>query len=141
MKRDEILERLKKSSVISIHETDTAPLYEAMLENGDILNIYIFEESMMFFMHVENLGDAGYDNPEMFVGLLSANNLGGRLFNQRVTYDPEDNDVSICHDVFFENVDNPDEVDEELKTFIENERLFASIIREKVLTPCMEKIE
>ncbi len=143
MQRDDIKEFLFKSTVIKIEDPgdEKSQGYEASLPNGDILQIYFFEECIMLFVQVEVLHDIGQEHPEVFEGLLAANNLGGRFYNERLTYDADSTAVHICHDVFFGDIDCQQDLDEELERFVNNYPVFAAFVRGAVISPILDVLE
>jgi hypothetical protein len=116
---------------------DANGLTSTRLKDGNQLNIYAAEESLMLFMRVEVLGNAGYEHPEIFRELLHSNIIGGRFGNMRIVYDDESTAVWVCHDILFETI-NGDSVISEVDSFVKNAPLLINILREDIIAAYLE---
>jgi hypothetical protein len=143
MKKDIIKDFLKQSNVVKVNGLydDNKNIFQCNLADGEILQLYLSDESMMFFVQVGVLNDLRFQSPEVFIGLLSANNLGGRLYNQRISYDDVTSAVYICHDTYYKKISCAKDLDDELELFIENSRIFASIIKSIIIEPLENSVE
>lgn len=143
MEKDIIKDFLKQSNVVKVNGLydDNKNIFQCNLANGEILQLYLSDESMMFFVLVGVLNDLRFQSPEVSIGLLSANNLGGRLYNQRISYDDVTSAVYICHDTYYKKISCVKDLDDELELFIENSRIFASIIKSIIIEPLENSVE
>ena len=129
---------LQRLSDYDLPPFDSYGLTSARLNDGNLLNIYAAEESLMLFMQVEVLGNAAEDHPEIFRELLHSNIIGGRFGNMRIVYDDESTAVWVCHDVLFETI-NGDSHISEVDNFVKNAPLLINILREDIIAAYLEQ--
>ncbi len=124
-----IFSKLENYSLSPISEDG---LSSTRLENGTELYIIAGSKTLIMSVEVENLGNAGSENPDIFRHLLSVNILGGRYGNLRIGYDEASSTVWVCYDIIYEIL-TADLLEEKLKNFIENAPKFATLIREEII--------
>ena len=129
---------LQRLSDYDLPPFDSDGLTSARLNDGNMLNIYAAEESLILFMQVEVLGNAAEDHPEIFRELLHSNIIGGRFGNMRIVYDDESTAVWVCHDVLFETI-NGDSLISEVDNFVKNAPLLINILREDIIAAYLEQ--
>lgn len=128
---------LQRLSAYDLPPFDADGLTSTRLKDGNLLNIYAAEESLMLFMRVEVLGNAADEHPEIFRELLHSNIIGGRFGNMRIVYDDESTAVWVCHDILFETI-NGDSVITEVDNFVKNAPLLINILREDIIAAYLE---
>ncbi|SFK13986.1 type III secretion system chaperone [Succinivibrio dextrinosolvens] len=102
------------------------------LKDGNMLNIYATDLSLMLFMQVDVLGNAGDEHPEIFRELLHSNIIGGKFGNLRIVYDNESTAIWICHDILWETI-NADSFVFEIDMFVKNAPLLIKLLREDII--------
>lgn len=137
MNISELNKLLQRLSAYAVPPFDANGLTSTRLKDGNLLNIYAAEESLMLFMQVEVLGEAGDAHPEIFRELLHSNIVGGRFGNLRIVYDNESTAIWICHDVLFETI-NGDSFITEVDNFVKNAPLLINVLREDIISAYLE---
>ncbi len=129
---DELNKIFSSLSNISLSPLNEDGISSTQLKNGTVLEIFAASKTLMLFMEVENLGNAGSESPDIFRLLLSINTLGGRFGNLRITYDEESTSVWVCYDISYEEL-TVQLLEEKLSKFIEEAPQFANMVREEII--------
>jgi hypothetical protein len=137
MQIDELNKLLEGLSAYDLPPFDDDGLTSARLKDGNLLNIYAAEETLMLFMQVEVLGNVGEDHPEIFRDLLHSNIIGGKFGNLRIVYDDDSTAVWLCHDIPLETI-NADRLSDEVDRFAANAPLLIGVLREDIITAYMD---
>ena len=71
MKKDIIKDFLKQSNVVKVNGLydDNKNIFQCNLADGEILQLYLSDESRMFFVQVGVLNDLRFQSPEVFIGI------------------------------------------------------------------------
>ncbi|MCR5536079.1 MAG: type III secretion system chaperone [Succinivibrio sp.] len=132
MNRDQL-----NSLIASVHKFQLSPfdatnLSQSYIKDGHILNMSANNASLCMFIIGEKLGNKRRNSPEVFMQLLEANNLGGRLGNIRISYDSDTTAFWLCHDISYDEL-NAGMFEDKIAGFIKNAVSFQQYIRMNIL--------
>ena len=108
------------------------------LNDGNELYANITDNSVMFFMSVEKLGDNAEEHPNIFSDLLAAAMAGGKFSNLRIVYDKETTIVWVCYDVSSDRL-TADRLEEGAECFIENAPTYIDYLRSVITSSFLEE--
>ncbi|MBE6422429.1 type III secretion system chaperone [Succinivibrio dextrinosolvens] len=108
------------------------------LNDGNELYANITDNSVMFFMSVEKLGDNAEDHPNVFSDLLAAAMAGGKFSNLRIVYDKETTIVWVCYDISIDHL-TADRFEEGAECFIENAQPYIDYLRTVITSSFLDE--
>ncbi len=132
MDSDKLEELFSKIDVIEVQPFNDEGVSSTQLENGRFLNMIAGSKTLMMYMAVETLGEAGEENPDIYKHLLSVNSFGGRFGNLRVTYEEDSATVWLCYDIDYDILSS-DLLSEKIKVFENVAPEYIQLIREEII--------